>query len=151
MSGVKVQRLDHVHIYVRDRTAAEAWYGRVLGLVRHVLPDARDLPGGPILLSSDEGVTHIALFEAKDDADKSAARTVAFRIDGRGFLAFLDQLDELALISPQGRRVSRNDVVDHGATLTVYFTDPDGNRFEVATYDHAFTRERLRALEAVAS
>jgi catechol 2,3-dioxygenase-like lactoylglutathione lyase family enzyme len=143
MSGVRVQRLDHVHVYVTDRVAAEAWFADVIGLVRHDLPDAWAHPGGPVLLSSDGGETHIALFAAEPGSDKIGCNTIAFRIDGEGFMAFVERLDRTELKSPQGRRLKPRDVVDHGATLTVYFTDPDGNRFEVATYDHEQVRQRL--------
>ena len=34
MSRFRVDGLDHVHVYVRDRAEAAKWYGSVLGFLR---------------------------------------------------------------------------------------------------------------------
>jgi catechol-2,3-dioxygenase len=35
--------------------------------------------------------------------------------------------------------------VDHGLAWSLYFADPDGNPYEITTYDHAAVAELLRA------
>jgi catechol 2,3-dioxygenase-like lactoylglutathione lyase family enzyme len=133
--GFRVQRLDHVHVVVSDRTAAIAWYARVLGLEK--VYDYTVHGDGPIVLSSDGGETHLALFE-RARGPASAAQTVAFRVAGADLLRFLDRLSEIDLRDPDGARVTPRDLVDHGNSYSVYFCDPDGNRYEITTYDHDF-------------
>src|SRR5215467_3788097 len=87
----RVQRLDHVHVLVTDRPAAIAWYARVFGLEKVYDDMAHGDTRGPITLSSDDGATHLALFE-RDKIPPS--QTVAFRVDGAGFMRFLDRLAE---------------------------------------------------------
>jgi hypothetical protein len=65
---------------------------------------------------------------------------VAFRVDGDGFLAFLDRLDSLALTDQRGQPVSRDQAVDHDQAFSLYFCDPYGHRLELTTYD----AERVR-------
>jgi catechol 2,3-dioxygenase-like lactoylglutathione lyase family enzyme len=54
MSDFHVQRLDHVHVAVKDRASATAWYGHVLGLRKHYDYTEHGDPLGPVVLSSDE-------------------------------------------------------------------------------------------------
>lgn len=142
----KVQRLDHVHVQVRDRALAVGWYRSILGLELYYDYTAHGDPRGPIVLSSDSGETHLALFEADEPyVPPDAHRTVAFRVDAEAFLRFLDHLDEVELRGPTGARVSRADVRDHGNVYSVYFRDPDGNPYEITTYEYAKLRSRLAA------
>jgi catechol 2,3-dioxygenase-like lactoylglutathione lyase family enzyme len=141
--GFRVERLDHVHVMTADRVAAARWYGEMLGLFAiHDYTQHGD-PDGPLVLSSDEGRTHLALFQAPAAcAHAGHAHTVAFRVDGRGFLAFLDRLDRVVLRGDRAR-VGRGDVVDHGDSCSLYFRDLDGNPLELTTYDHQLVRGRL--------
>lgn len=140
MSDFRVERLDHVHVAVRDRAAAIRWYGDVLGLRLHHDHPAEGDPRGPVVLSSDGGETHLALFETKGDV--KPAQIVAFRVKADGFMAFLDRLDQLQLYA-LGRRVLRKDVADHGNSWSIYFCDPDGNPYEITTYDYSEVSGRL--------
>jgi hypothetical protein len=67
---------------------------------------------------------------------------VAFRVDGRAFLSFLDRLDHVVLRGDRAR-VKRGDVVDHGNSFSIYFRDLDGNPLELTTYDHDPVRARV--------
>lgn len=87
------------------------------------------------MLSSDDGETHLALFESQEAA--GSPRTVAFRVDAQGFMSFLKRLEALELVDGQGRRVTPQSAKDHGNAWSVYFTDPDGNSYEITTYEHA--------------
>jgi catechol 2,3-dioxygenase-like lactoylglutathione lyase family enzyme len=138
----RVQRLDHVHVLVTDRPAAIAWYARVFGLEKVYDDTVHGDTRGPITLSSDDGATHLALFE-RDKIPPS--QTVAFRVDGAGFTRFLDRLAELDLRDSRGARVTAGDTWDHGHSYSIYFCDPDGNPYEITSYDHAFVRDRLAA------
>jgi catechol-2,3-dioxygenase len=125
--------VDHIHVYVADRAAAERWYRDVLGLTR--VPDlefwADD--GGPLTVRNTADTVHLALFERPPQRTRS---TVAMRVDGAGFLAWQAHL---------GRVLARTmQPVDHVASWSLYFEDPDGNPYEITTYDYAAVQERLQ-------
>jgi catechol 2,3-dioxygenase-like lactoylglutathione lyase family enzyme len=133
-----VDGLDHVHVAVRDRQAAAEWYGRVLGLVpapEHA-PWADD-PQGPLFLATTSGAHCLALFRREPEPDNASAgdHTVAFRTAGAAFARFRDGLEGLGLRDRHGKRVGPGDVVDHGGAFSLYFSDPDGNRLELTTYE----------------
>lgn len=146
-SEFKVEQIDHVHVYVADRRAAAEWYSRVLGLeVVQEHESWADDDDGPLTISSDGGSTSLALFRKRDDAGQTARRqTIAFRVGGAGFLDFLLRLESVELACEDGRRLRAGDVVDHEYSFSVYFTDPDGNPYELTTYDYELVRERLAA------
>jgi catechol 2,3-dioxygenase-like lactoylglutathione lyase family enzyme len=115
---------------VRDRAAAQLWYKSVLGLepVVDLLAWARD--GGPLTLANPEGNIHLALFES----DQVQNTTVAFDVSGNGFFQWLDHLQEL------GFELS---IINHDLSWSIYIKDPDGNPFEITTYDYAYVRDQL--------
>jgi catechol 2,3-dioxygenase-like lactoylglutathione lyase family enzyme len=119
-----VQGIDHVHLFVTDRVRALTWYGRALGLspVSHLEGWAAD--GGPLTLADRAGRVHIAVFERPHQPCRS---TIALRVDGEAFLQWLVHLRAALEELP--------DPVDHGLSWSVYFRDPDGNPFEITTYD----------------
>ena len=144
MSQFKVAQLDHVHVYVADRAAAAAWYQRVLGLeaVAEFASWAAD-PDGPLTISPDGGNTELALFQRPNLAPPEHRATIAFRVDGAGFLAFLARLPEHPVYEREGRPVTARDVVDHEQSFSIYFCDPDGNPYELTTYDYAEVAAKL--------
>lgn len=146
-SEFKVEQIDHVHVYVADRREAAEWYRRVLGLV--VLKEDETFDeddDGPVTVSSDGGSTSLALFRAPEGAGRFARRqTVAFRVGGAGFLEFLHRLESLEVAGADGRRLGAGDVVDHDYCFSVYFKDPDGNPYELTTYDYDLVRRWLGA------
>jgi hypothetical protein len=93
---------------------------------------------GPPVLPSDGGETHLALFESMDAV--GCARTVAFRVGAAGFMRFLGRLERLNISrssNDQGKRVLPKNISDHGNSWSAYFCDPDGNSYEITTYDYA--------------
>ena len=58
-------QIDHVELFVPDRYEAARWYERVLGL--RVVPEFEPWAtgGGPLMISTDEGNTKLALFEGR--------------------------------------------------------------------------------------
>ena len=142
----RVQQIDHVELFVPDRYAAAQWYEEILGLeiVREVEYWAND-PGGPLMISSDGGNTRLALFESKGRETRETAghHRVAFRVDGPGFIAFLDRVREHAVFSEDGKPQTSLGVIDHDSAYSVYFCDPYGNRYEVKCYDYEFLKNQL--------
>jgi len=141
VADFRVRCLDHVHVAVRDRAAAIAWYRRVLGLEKQYDYTEHGDPRGPVVLACDYGRTHLALFERKDVVPNP--QVVAFRVDADGFIAFLARLDALELFDAQAARVTAKSIADHGNSWSVYFCDPDGNPYEITTYDYDDLRARL--------
>ena len=142
-----VLQIDHVELVVPDRYEAARWYERVLGLriVPECEPWAAD--GGPLMISSDEGSTKLALFEGNPEACSQAAafRRVAFRVTGDGFIEFLQRLSGLELVDSRSRAVTLESVVDHDQAYSIYFSDPWTHQLEVTTYEYDETSARLRS------
>jgi len=117
---------DHIHVYVQDRAAAEAWYARVMGLVRIPEFEFWAEGGGPLTLHDAGDTVHIALFERPPQKNRA---TVALRVGAQAFGQWRDHLASVA-----GLKVS---VEDHAVSLSLYFSDPDGNPYEITTYEYA--------------
>ena len=132
---MNVEGLDHAHVLVTDREASVAWYGRVLGL----RPDPRfadwaGQAGGPLMLCTSRGQTVLSLFR-RAVVEPAQDGTLAFRMTGANFAAFLDRLPELRLSHHGGRILTRANLIDHRLSRSIYVLDPDRNRIEVTTYD----------------
>ncbi|MEM8592529.1 MAG: hypothetical protein AAGF13_08380 [Pseudomonadota bacterium] len=133
---MEVLGLDHVHLEVRDRAQAAEWFGRVLGLVPHApfALWAKD-PLGPLILATPAGAPTLSLFE-REALPPTRDATVALRVNGKGFLTFLERLKELDLKHSDGDRLTRQHVIDHEFSWSIYFVDPWDNRLEITTYDY---------------
>ena len=133
-----MEQLDHVHVYVTNREAAAEWYKRILGLeIVAALAFWANDPNGPLSISPDGGNTELALFQRPCAVPPARRATIAFRVDGAGFQAFLARLAEHPVFDGEGRQVTAQDIVDHDKSFSVYFCDPDGNPYELTTYDYA--------------
>lgn len=118
--------VDHVHVHVRDRAAAESWYSRVLGLTRVPGFESWAVGDGPRMLGNPSGSIRLSLFQRPVAPSRSV---IAFRVGGRTFLDWQRHLRSAGIdgVEPE----------DHGLSWSIYFADPDGNPFEITTYDHA--------------
>jgi catechol 2,3-dioxygenase-like lactoylglutathione lyase family enzyme len=135
MVRIRVEAIDHVEMYVPDQREAAEWYSRVLGL--EVLARfAHWADEGPLMISSDDGRTMLALFRGTPPGNRPLAgfRRVAFRLSNADFDRFVAGCEELDLRDDNGLRVRSDDVVDHGLARSIYFRDPWGHRLEVTTY-----------------
>ncbi len=141
----RVHHIDHVELVVPDPYAAAGWHAAVFGLQILEEYERWAAEGGPLMISSDNGTTLLALFRGRPETQSNVAnfRRVAFRVDGPGFVHFLQRLADVAVYQ-DGRRVSPQDVVDHDLSWSIYFHDPDGYRYEVTTYDYEFVAQYVR-------
>jgi catechol-2,3-dioxygenase len=129
----ELQRIDHIHVFVTDRVAAQAWYARVMGLQRIAELVFWSTGGGPLTIGNAGGSVHVALFEGPSQRCRS---TVAFGVAGAEFLAWRSHLEDVL-----ERRI---EPVDHQVSWSLYFADPDGNPFEITSNDHELVSTRLR-------
>jgi catechol-2,3-dioxygenase len=118
--------IDHVHVHVADRDAAEAWYASILGLVR--VPDLVfwEADGGPLTIANASGTVHLALF-ARPAGTRHA--TIAFAANARELLAWQSHLT-----AALGHAI---ELEDHQVSWSLYFADPDGNPCEITSYEYA--------------
>jgi catechol-2,3-dioxygenase len=129
LSGV-----DHVHVLVRDRAAATAWYRDVLGLSPVPALAVWQADGGPLTLADASDQLHIALFERTPAPGNKSVIAL-----GAAAPAFVQWRDHLARVLDRAI-----EVVDHDLSLSLYFSDPDGNPWEITTYQHAAARALIR-------
>lgn len=122
-----LDRIDHIHVYVSDRASAERWYARVLGLSAVAQYRFWAEGGGPLTLANASDTVHLALFERPAQACRS---TIALAVDAAGFAAWQAHL---------ARELGPEAVVlqDHQKSWSIYFSDPDGNPYEITTYEVA--------------
>ena len=140
-----VQQIDHVEFFVPDQYEAADWYGRVLGL--EIVAEFEDwAAGGPLMISTQAAGTKLALFEGEPRGARPTAgfHRVAFRVDGDGFLTFLERLSQIDISSRGGGRLTADETVDHGKSWSIYFNDPYGHLLEVTTYDYDQVAEALK-------
>ena len=141
-------RIDHVELFVPDRREAASWYRNVLGLeVMEAYRQWEDDPRGPLMISGDGGTTKLALFTGEPQGQRSTAgfHLVAFHLNAREFLTFVDRLPALGLRDHLGRDVTRDLARDHDKAFSLYFSDPWGHRLELTTYEHDAVRAALRS------
>ena len=124
-----LKKLGHVVLKVRDLDRSEAFYTGVLGLaVTGRLPGRMvffAVPGNAD--SHDLGLWKVGADAASPASKQVGLFHVAWQVEREEDLrAFHDSL--------VARGVTVNLTMDHGANLSVYFEDPDGNMLEV-TYE----------------
>lgn len=116
---LQLSGIDHLHVFVVDRAAAQRWYEQVLGLTPLAALAHWATDGGPLTLANADGSIHLALFERPRQACRS---TIAFGVGNSAWQAWRQHLDEMKLSYTSE---------DHGETVSMYFADPDGNPYEI--------------------
>lgn len=130
-----LERFDHIHVYVADRRGSERWYADVMGFGR--VPELEFwAPGnGPLTIANPSGTVHLALFERPA---KECRSTIAFAATASEFLAWRTHL--------QGVLRRPVEAVDHTVSWSLYFADPDGNPFEITTYEYADVAAQVKGI-----
>ncbi len=123
-----LEGIDHVAMSVRDVERAAQWYIDVLGFERRF---SEMWDGVPVFVG--KGRTAIALFpvSAKERSARSERGGVrmlhlAFRANRKSFLAAQEELKQRAI---------QFEFQDHEISHSIYFSDPDGHKLEITTYD----------------
>jgi catechol 2,3-dioxygenase-like lactoylglutathione lyase family enzyme len=125
---MQLEGIDHIALAVRDTERSAKWYIDVLGFERRY---EEMWDGIPTFIG--KGNTAIALFPARSNDSKSAARRdnirmlhLAFRADRQNFVAAQKELD---------RRGIKFEFQDHEISHSIYFRDPDCHQLEITTYE----------------
>lgn len=126
---------DHLHIYVKDRPAAEQWYARVLGFTRVPEFEFWADENGPLMLRRVDSPFKIALFQRASEAQVHS--TIAFATSAQEFVSIKAHLTA-ELDQPPA-------LEDHDIAWSLYFTDPEGNPFEITTYEYKAALELLKS------
>jgi catechol 2,3-dioxygenase-like lactoylglutathione lyase family enzyme len=125
---VNLAHIDHVAIAVSDVERSIDWYREVLGMERRH-PEWGMEPAMVCV-----GDTCVALFVVEGrplrppGRDAIAMRHLAFRVDRPGFERAQEEL---------AARGIDFEFMDHQTAHSIYFTDPDGHRLEITTYELA--------------
>jgi catechol 2,3-dioxygenase-like lactoylglutathione lyase family enzyme len=135
-----IRSVDHIHVFVADRAAAERWYESVLGFARVKEYEFWAADGGPLTIQNQESTVHIALFERPVEKCRS---TIAFGVSAHEFLAWRDHLLRTLEQEPAFE--------DHDLSVSLYFRDPDGNPYEITTYEYQAAKNGLANLAADAN
>ena len=118
--------VDHIHVFVSDRAAALVWYRAVLGLRVVAELESWAADGGPLTIGDAGGSVHLALFERPTEKCRSS---VALSVSAQGLLAWQRHLEAVLQ--------QRVEAVDHQLSWSLYFSDPDGNPFEITSTEVA--------------
>jgi catechol 2,3-dioxygenase-like lactoylglutathione lyase family enzyme len=146
--ALEVHAMDHVETLVPDLDAGIDWMKRCFGLHEVEAFSAVGGEGGPVMLTSDDSYTKVALFQGEPAGfgPVRGHRVVAFRTDARSFLRFIEYAPQIPVHEEDGRPFaagSRLQVEDHEVSMSVYFRDPWGNPYELTTYEVEPVREEL--------
>ena len=132
-----VRSVDHIHVFVADRVAAEKWYERVLGFTRIQKLEFWAVDGGPLTIQNREGTVHLALFERPAENCRS---TVALDVGAFEFLAWKAHLTQVLQKAPT--------IEDHELSVSLCFRDPDRNPYEITTCEYESTKGALASGDA---
>ena len=123
-----LEGIDHVAMSVPDVERSAQWYIDVLGFERRY---QEMWDGTPVFIG--KGTTSIALFPvtSKDGSASSAHSGVrmlhlALRANRKSFLAAQEELKQRGI---------QFEFQDHEISHSIYFSDPDGHKLEITTYD----------------
>ena len=121
---LKLQNIDHIHVFVPDRQEALGWYNTILGFkpIKRLMFWAET---GPLTIGNDEGTIHIALFEGKPKSNRSV---IAFNATGEEFIDWHKRINNVLS--------EVIEVDDHSVSFSIYFEDPYGNPYEITSYDY---------------
>lgn len=140
---IRVQQIDHVELTVPDPYEAADWYHHVFGLeiMRELEFWAKS---GPLMLTTPDAGTKLALFQGIPPKQITGFETVAFLVDAQNLIEFRNQVEDLELVNHRGIKLTRdNALVDHTASWSINFRDPWGYPYELTTYEYEAVKAQL--------
>ena len=140
LTDFTIDDIDHIEMFVTDRIKAAQWYDDIFGL-----KPIQDLDMwskiGPLFIGNEDRTVTLALMNGTRENDGSINR-MAFRTSGKNFVEFISHVGDLNLFFLK-EMVTRDKVVDHDISFSIYFDDPDGNKLELTSYDHDFVKSKI--------
>jgi catechol 2,3-dioxygenase len=119
-----LQRTGHVAIRVRDLEAAKRFYGDVLGMKLGM-----EIPGQGLFFRFNDYHHDLAVFKAREGAEPASKNHAGIAHIALVADDFANVLAMYQRLLAHGVAVSRT--IDHGATKSIYFSDPDGIELEI--------------------
>ena len=140
MSDFSIEDVDHIEIFVKDRIKAAKWYEKIFGL--SIIKEYELWSSiGPLFIGNKDKSVKLAMFEGKKDNDGSINR-MAFRASGKNFVDFITRLDDMQVFFLK-HRVTKENLVDHEISYSIYFEDLDGNKLELTCYEYDFVKSKI--------
>src|SRR3954452_10342424 len=124
----ELEGIDHVALGVSDVARSAQWYIEVLGFERW---HAGMWNGVPTFVA--KGKTALALFPPRSNAPAPTDEHGGFRLHHLAFRASYAEF--LAAQKDLKARGIPFAFSDHEISHSIYFSDPDGNRLEITTYE----------------
>ncbi len=125
---MELEGIDHLAMSVPDVEAAANWYIDVLGFERRY---EGMWDGIPVFIG--KGTTAIALFPVRSKEGSAPSERggvkmlhLALRANRKNFLAAQEELKQRGI---------QFEFQDHEISHSIYFSDPDGHKLEITTYD----------------
>ena len=141
MTDFLIEGIDHIEIFVKDRTKAAKWYEEIFGFKIIKELEFWSKNNGPLFVGNPNNNIKIALFKGSKDSDGSINR-MAFRSSGKNFVGFINRLDGMKLFFKENK-VTTGNIVDHDIAYSIYFEDLDGNKLELTCYDHDYVKSEI--------
>lgn len=129
---MKIDEIDHIHLYVENIELAERWYQTILGFSRDESLLFWFEQGGPLVIRN-HGAS-LSLFLRRS---QHPGHTVALRVAARSFSELIPVLKQHNIPFS---------VSDHDVSMSVYFSDLSDNKIEVTSYDYLNAKQRLESL-----
>jgi len=127
MSPIKIARIAHIVLFVRDPEFSARWYCDVLGMRISARAGSGPYEGG-VFLSFGESDHDIALFKGEPDASKGR-EFEHIGLDMAG--SDIDDLRRAYAVLLE-KKVKIAEILDHGVSIGIYFYDPDGHMLEIS-------------------
>ncbi len=116
--------IDHIHIYVNDKTKAVGWYSKVLGFKIYEPLKLWDNKTGPLTMSDASDTVHLAFFEREK---YEPLTSLALKTTAKGFIEWKEHLEK------HGLKIR---IADHQVAWSLYFNDPFGHSHEITTREY---------------
>ena len=129
-------------MFVSDREKSAKWYESIFGL-KPIQELEIWSKIGPLFIGNKSRTITLALMNGKKDNDGSINR-IAFRTTGENFIDFLNRVDNMGLFFLK-ENVTKEQVVDHDLSYSIYFDDPDGNKLELTCYNHDYVKSKIKS------
>ena len=122
---IKIERIDHVALVVRDLQTSKKWYGEMFGF-----KSLDNNPASPYVGNDNVKLALLQIAEGSTFtppvSQGARACHFAFGADRSTFESYRTRLDGLNI---------RYEELTHSDSQSIYFSDPDGYMIEVTTYE----------------